>query len=279
MSQPLQGFHLLVTRPVAQSKPWAQQLQSLGARVTKQPMLAIEPLAECPDQAPIKTLLETAKQHVLQLDEYQKIIFVSQNAVEHFMPWLDQYWPQLPIDLEFFAIGASTARQLQSKLTHIDNVAGSNTESAMNSEALLNLTALHSIDGEKIAIVRGLGGRTLLGDTLTERGARVDSIAVYQRVTPPINDWDSVKSFINDRKSDYKIIAAHSAETIKNFCTLTPEHLLNELKTLPLLVPGKRVCDYGQLSGFNTIITAHNATHASMTEALYDWQQRQTQQR
>jgi len=276
MSQPLAGVHLLVTRPVAQAQTWAAQLQALGAKVSQEPMLTIEPLSDSPQDSD-KAQLETAKQHVLQLDSYQKILFVSQNAVEYFMPWLDQYWPQLPVALDFFAIGSSTAKQLKASLNHIDTVAGDNTDSAMNSEALLNLTALQSVDGEKIAIVRGIGGRTLLGDTLTQRGAKVDSIAVYRRVAPLINDWDKVETFIKDRKADHKIIVTHSGETLENLCTLTPKHLLNELKSLPLLVPGRRVCDYGQQKGFNTIITAHNATHASMIEALYDWQQRQTQ--
>ena len=276
MSHSLAGFHLLVTRPTAQAQAWAAQLQGLGAQVTQEPMLVIEPLSDS-GQDSDKTLLETAKQHVLQLDSYQKLLFVSQNAVENFMPWLDQYWPQLPVGLDFFAIGASTAKQLQISLNQLDTVAGGHTDSAMNSEALLNLPALQAVNGEKIAIVRGVGGRTLLGDTLSQRGATVDSIAVYRRVAPMISDWHNVKDFINDPKTDHKIIVTHSAETIENLCKLTPQYLLNKLKTLPLLVPGKRVCDYGHQKGFNTIITAHNATHASMIEALYDWQQRQTQ--
>ena len=274
MAHTLNGVHLLVTRPVTQGQIWAEQLKTLGARVTQQPMLHIQPITELPDEPQTQALLEATKRQVLQLDEYQKIIFVSQNAVAHCLPWLDQYWPQLPTGLEFFAIGASTAQQLKAGLNTIDSVAGSCADSAMNSESLLALTALHNVSGEKIAIVRGLGGRTLLGDTLNQRGAKVESIAVYQRLAPTITDWHAIDEFINNINNEQNIVVAHSAETIKNLCAITPNHTLKSLKTLPLLVPGKRVCDYGHQSGFNTIITAHNATHASMIEALYDWQQR-----
>ena len=273
----LKDCHLLITRPVTQGRVWAEQLQAMGAQTTEVPMLVIEPITALGDSPEAQVLIEATKKQILQLDEFQKIIFVSQNAVEHFIPWLDQYWPQLPVGLRFFAVGTSTAKQLQTQLQQIDSVAVCQTDSAMNSEALLDLAPLQSVKGEKIAIVRGVGGRTLLGDTLTKRGASVESIAVYQRIAPKIDDWQSIQAFIdNDLRYEQKIVAAHSAETIANLCKVTPDDLLTSLKDMPLLVPGKRVCDYGHSAGFNTIITAQNATHSSMTEALYDWQQRQS---
>lgn len=267
--QPLNGLHLLITRPEGQATPWAKQLQALGATTTTQAMLVIQAI----DERSNKQGFEAIKHQTLKLDEYQKIIFVSQNAVAHFMPWLDQYWPQLPVGLEFFAIGSATATQLSTHLNQLDSVAGGHTGSAMNSEALLAHPLLQHVRDEKIALVRGLGGRTLLSDTLSARGATVESIAVYERIAPAINDWDAVQTFIGETKSQCKLITAHSAETIENLCKITPKPLLEKLIKLPLLVPGKRVCDYGYQSGFNTIITAHNATHESMIEALYDWQQ------
>ena len=70
----LQGLHLLVTRPIDQAHIWSQQLRALGAVVTLQPMLVIEPLTD-------KSSTDRIANVVRQLDSFHKIIFISQNAV------------------------------------------------------------------------------------------------------------------------------------------------------------------------------------------------------
>ena len=113
-NQMLKGLNVLVTRPKAQVQPWSQILLNCGAKVSTVPMLAIKPIADNKDNP--------AKQEIIysiqRLNEYQKAIFVSQNAVSYGIDWIDNYWPQLPRGLEFFAVGKTTAEQLQKHLTH-----------------------------------------------------------------------------------------------------------------------------------------------------------------
>lgn len=54
-----------------------------------------------------------------------------------------------------------------------------------DSEALLALPELGAVRGQRILIVRGEGGRTLLADTLAARGAQVDHAVVYRRLPLP----------------------------------------------------------------------------------------------
>ena len=70
----LQGLHLLVTRPIDQAHIWSRQLRALGAVVTLQPMLVIEPLTD-------KSSADRIANIIRQIDSFQKIIFISQNAV------------------------------------------------------------------------------------------------------------------------------------------------------------------------------------------------------
>ena len=104
----LRGLHLLVTRPLEQAHDWSRQLRKLGAMVTIQPMLTIEPLTDKESTVRIVNIMR-------RFDEFQKVVFISQNAVKYGIEWLNKYWPQIPFAVEFFAIGASTAVSLEAR--------------------------------------------------------------------------------------------------------------------------------------------------------------------
>lgn len=262
----LSGLHVLITRPSAQAKPWALQLEKLGASTSSQAMLEICPLTNSEAK-------QNAKNTVMRLEEYQKVIFVSQNAVNFGVSEIDIYWPQLPTDLSFFAIGASTATLLSDKLSELGGSINY-PQQAMNSEALLSLPALKStLEGEKILIVRGHGGRTHLGNSLEARGALVDYCEVYERRAPKTVETTALATFKNTALSP--VVSVHSGETLNNLCDAVATHsnqeTLHWLQGTPLLLPGARVAQIAKDLAFTHIIVAENATNESMIEALYDW--------
>lgn len=253
-----ESLHLLITRPEAQASVWAQQLQSLGITVSLQPMLLIEPVEDAAAQRQIMN-------RILNFDQYQKAIFISQNAVTYGLQWLDKYWPQLPIGVEFFAIGQATFDLLQQG---IEQGTVYSAASAMNSETLLELKQLADVSDQKIIIFRGQGGRDFLATELQQRGAQIDYCELYTRQTPVQSPQKVHKDFRSSEKQ--RITVVHSGETLANLCSIIEADDLLWLQQQPLLVPGQRVAQLAHKAEFTQVIVAENATHDSMLEALYE---------
>jgi uroporphyrinogen-III synthase len=203
---------------------------------------------------------QAIKNRVLALDNYQHVIFISANAVECGMTWLTAWWPQWPLGIKWYAIGRATARQLASY--EVDAVAG---HDAMNSETLLANPQLQSVNGERILIVRGIGGRETLAHTLRERGAQVDYCEVYERhaahyAEPRLHDF-----FAHGNCA----IIANSGETmLALLAQADAEQLRERLLQTPVVVPGERVAQLAKEKGFAQVVTARNASADATIEAL-----------
>ena len=252
----LSAYHLLVVRPHTQGQQWAKKLEAMGATVSLQPMMDIVPLT---DEASEREIIN----HILGFAEYQKVIFISQNAVTYGLQWLDQYWPQLPIDVEFFAIGKATAALLEEQMQA--GVLHYSPEQAMNSEALLAHPELQDVAEEKILIFRGKNGREYLAEQLMARGAIVAYCDLYQRQSPL-----DIMPLADDFRRTHKqaVLAVHSGETLANVCEKITTEDVAWLKQQIVLLPGERVADMACQMGFAHVITAENATHESMVAAL-----------
>lgn len=259
----LQGLHILVTRPVQQAEPWADRLRAMGAKVNVISLLDIVSL-QSPEE------VQSIKNCVMNLDLYHKAIFVSQNAVEQGFEWIDRYWPQLPVRVNFFAIGEVTAQLLQSYGVTVTDLAQCQLGN-MTSEALLQSPSLQKVDGEKIVIFRGQGGRTHLGDSLSARGARVDYCELYARQLP--KDAQTKLAAHLAAASELQIVVLHSGETLDNFVSLLQQLAIdNEPKARDfyVLVPSERVLQAALAAGFKQVVAAANATEAGMLQALFD---------
>lgn len=276
MTKPtLNGWRVLNTRPDAQAEKWQQALTEAGAVTVRLPLMAIEALT---DSAQIQAI----KDRIMSVSDYQHAIFVSQNAAHYGLDWLDQYWPELPYELKFYAVGRATAQCLSDYGCRV--IEAGNT---MNSEALLALPSLQDLTHQKVVIFRGLGGRPLLAEQLELRGAQVDYCELYRRVFPR----DGAERILSDAAwgNDNDIVAVHSGESLLNWCQLlgdmaaaktppTQAHKASQLpynqqhlRQLTLLVPGQRVAQLAREHQFTRIVVADNASDHAMLEALNHW--------
>ncbi|MCB1644799.1 MAG: uroporphyrinogen-III synthase [Pseudomonadales bacterium] len=115
------------------------------------------------------------RQLVQDLDLFDHVIFISPNASRLGMLLLESFWPQWPIALRWYAVGRATAAELA---PYGINVLLPREE---RTEGLLQLPSLQSPAGDKVLIVKGVGGRTHLAETLQARGAQISYLELYER--------------------------------------------------------------------------------------------------
>jgi uroporphyrinogen-III synthase len=247
----LQGKRILITRPARQTHSWRAQLIAAGALVKSIPMLEIQPIESGPAAQQIKN-------HILDFDQYQHAIFVSQNAVQLGCDWLENYWPQLPLGARYYGIGAATGRALTDRGV-LAEIGGH----SMDSETLLALPALRSLKDERVLIFRGQGGRTLIGDTLRQRGARVDYCELYRRCLP-----SRARAQLAHCAQQPDAITVHSGETLANLAACIANSARIDLKQAALVCPSRRVATEARELGFTLVHTAENAGDRAMLAAL-----------
>lgn len=240
-----------VTRPAERADELCRLLSAAGCRVVQQPLLEIQ----MPDSLPAEQ-----RTMLLELDRYQHVIFVSLSAIEHGMTQIENYWPQLPVGIHWYTVGAASAHRLsQWGLDVLQPV------DAMTSEGLLALPSLVNPRDERVLLVRGEGGRTLLADTLVERGALVDELACYRRAAPSL---ESGELDARVGLSTLDAILITSAEGLANLVRLLTPEETNNVSSKMLVVPSSRVARHARESGFTRIVTADNATDLAMLAAL-----------
>jgi uroporphyrinogen-III synthase len=246
---------VLVTRPEgAASDDLCAAVTDLGFEAHSQPLLTLTALA---------SLDEPARQSVMALDNYEHVIFVSANAVRFGMAQIGDYWPQLPVGLRWYAIGSATAKLLSSygvqALTPGEN---------MTSEGLLALPELSAVDGARVLLVKGCGGRDKLRLELERRGARVDELACYERGLPALPPGE-----LAERLERWKIavILLSSGEGLANLQELLRPAETTKFIGTCLIVPSQRVAQQARDAGFTSVIVADNASDASMLHALHTW--------
>lgn len=258
----LAGKRILVTRPAHQSAGWSALLQCEGAVADCIPLLDIEPIEQGEGAQAIKNL-------ILDFDQFDHAIFVSQNAVQYGFDWLDNYWPQLPEGPRYYAIGAATARAIRTRgATPETGNTGEQDDSqtnAMDSEALLALPSLQHPQGERVILFRGQGGRPLIGSTLEERGARLDYCELYRR-TLPAEATEQVRNYQHTPDA----ITVHSGETLDNLHRVIESTGRPALRHAVLICPSDRVAANARALGFPYVHAAINAGDTAMLAALKD---------
>ena len=180
-NKPLTGIGIAITRPIDQAKKLSALISEAGGTPILFPLIEITPLA---DYSQFQAVISDIK-------DYDWAIFISSNAVQNGMPRLVK--AGVPPSLKFAAIGPVTARELQSfgvkdvltPLSHVQD--GDESKIRFDSESLLTVPEMINVAGKKILIVRGVGGRDVLAETLKARGAQVTFAECYQRINPQTN--------------------------------------------------------------------------------------------
>lgn len=245
---PLSGLSVLVTRPQPQSDALAERIRALGGEAIVLPAIEIKPLVATVAGA------------------YDLVVFVSVNAVEH--------GARLIIRSEttrVAAIGKTTAAALAAVNINVDIV----PERGFTSEALLEHPQLTLQPGSRVLIVRGSGGRELLQQTFSTSGFVVETLDVYERVLPTIDE--NLRTELDARwlAGEIHAVTATSVETLANLKLLLSARSAELLQATPLIVPSPRVCEAAAEMGLlGDCIVAAGADDSSIVGALSVWHAR-----
>ncbi|MBF2758714.1 MAG: uroporphyrinogen-III synthase [Ectothiorhodospiraceae bacterium AqS1] len=251
-------MRVLVTRAQAAAEALAESLREEGAFAICMPAIETVPSGHA-------SIAEFAP------DPDEAAIFTSVPAVESFFahPFFshpDDAAKRLTCAL--LAVGPASAAALKERGV---NGALLPPKGSFDSEGLLALPALapKRIRGRRVWIVKGEGGRRLLGDTLRKRGARVCEFCLYRRRAP------SGLAAALDDLGHRGGLASIDAIVLASVATF--EYLLRAaawvpawLADIPLIVAGERIAASIRSKGFERVVVAADASHASFIDALVD---------
>ena len=133
-----------------------------------------------------------------------------------------------------------------------------------DSEGLLALPALSDLHGQSVLIVRGEGGRGLLGNTLIARGAKLAYAEAYRRTLPETDPAPLLACW----QRDVQLVTVTSTEVLNNLLTLVGDRGRGMLLATPVVVVSARTTEAAKDRGFARVELAERASDAAILAAL-----------
>lgn len=241
---------VLLTKPAAQVARWRTAFETAGWQVSNIPLLQLEWLAETPEQRAIWQ----------DLAQFHGVLMISPMAAQWCVRMLDTWWPQPPLGLHWLGPGPGTA-----------DVFASNGQGLVlqypphghRAEDVLALTVLQQPQHQRWLIVAGEGGRSLLQDTLTERGALVTRLVVYRR---------HPRQLTAEQRQDIESLPSESG-VLQISSQLALESLTSQLseattQRVHLLVSSPRLQQRATELGWQCVMSAQGASLSATLDAL-----------
>lgn len=247
MSSALLGRRILVTRPAAQSAGLIRMVEHRGGIVLPLPLFAIEPLMT---PGEVRSRLARAR-------DADGWIFTSTNAARLCTAAepdaASSPWPQL------LAVGKATARALAEGGRPGTRVAGTGSDS----EALLEAPEMVAVREKRFLICTGTGGRDLIASTLTSRGARVETLALYRRIAV-----DHAAAPLDESLRAAEALIVTSGEGLQRLHALAPAAAYPTFRQRLLVAPSNRVLELAAQFGFTVRLAPTEMSDAALVDCL-----------
>jgi uroporphyrinogen III methyltransferase/synthase len=248
----LTGRRIVVTRPRAQSRGFAEVLQRHGAEVLLFPTIETVPVASY-------VRLDAALD---QLGQYQWLLFTSVNGVKYFVERLYACGKAVEAlrSMKIATIGPETAREVADLSLQVTAV-----PDEYRAEALV--AVLGDVRGQRILLPRAAEARELLPKELQALGAQVDEIPVYQTIRPHTEETATLRELLLAGKID--MVTFTSSSTVRNFvAAFAGENLLQLLSKTQIGCIGPITADTVRAYGLTVTVQSSVYTIPRFTEAI-----------
>lgn len=256
---PLENVGVVVTRPAHQAGHLAELIERAGGRAILFPALEI---FDVQDTGPLSEVID-------RLEQFDLAVFISPNAVNKAMNRVraKRTWPQ---GLRCAAVGKGSGKELE-RFGCGEVIV---PQGRFDSEALLALPELEEMAGKRVVIFRGEGGRELLGDELTRRGAELTMVECYRRGKPVSGGVDLLlKQWV---RGEIDAITVTSGESMRNLFDLVGKLGQQWLKKTPLFVFHDNIAEVARELGVEQVYVTP-AGDEGLLSGLIEW--RETRER
>jgi uroporphyrinogen-III synthase len=246
VTQGLQGLRILVTRPAAQAVKLCNLIEQQGGEAFRFPTLAIVGLQ--PEAAMLQAAIDS-----------NWLIFTSTNAVDFAITAFGGKMPYLKARIA--AVGQSTADALRRSGLQVDCV----PQTEFSTEGLLAEALFQDVSQQTCVIVRGVGGRERLAETLVERGANTVYLEVYKRCLPDADSTELTKCIA---AGQLDAVTVTSAEALHNLLAMLDKEAGATLRNLPLVVVSDRIGQIAGQLGFRQVAVSRQPVDSAILETL-----------
>ncbi len=204
---PLAGETILVTRAASANNQFRKMLEAKGGVVLEFPALVIRPPSSW----------QKLDQAIANLANFDWLILTSANGVEYFLGRLDHLGKDKNYlkNIKTAVVGTKTAQYLEKYQLSADFI----PPNFIADSLVENFP--EALAQQKILFPRvESGGREILVQQLSQKGAQITEIPAYQSGCPDSMDataWDAIRNKL------ISIITFASSKTVKNFY-----HLVNQ---------------------------------------------------
>ena len=259
---PLAGKRVVVTRAPEQASELIRALEVLGAQVLSLPTVGFAPPEDSAE-------LDAA---FARLAEFDWILFTSQNAVRFFCSrWSESVGERSDVGSvrgRVAAVGAATARALESEGMRVEYVAQTQTGESLAAELR------DSVAGKQVLLPRSDRVDDRLPSALREAGAIVYEVTAYRTLRPETLDSEILTSL---RRAEVAVIVFASPSAFHNLAAFVPHSELASLSNqVQFAAIGSTTSRALRESGVRVAIESNDSSSAGLADAIAKFYQRQS---
>jgi len=265
-STDLAGLTVLNTRPQRQARSLGLAIEAAGGRQIAFPALVIQPFFSA-----------TAMAMLAGGRSFDCIIFVSANAVSALQRLLadartmeaaqpvPESLAELAANATVLAVGEATARVLRDQGLQPQ----APEQGDYRSEALLQMPILQQVTGNRILLVKGEGGRSLLADTLSSAGAVLSILECYRRLPGKADSSPVIDGLAANDIDVVMVTSVDSAAALLAHFERVQRQLLLDLPWLVLSERMQQACR--QLGCSHRLLIPEQINQQGIVVCLTDW--------